>query len=104
MKRRQFITLVGGAAACSLALPFGIFVHNDLTAHAEPGRRMRRIGVLMGLKADDPEGQARLASFAQGLQQAGWTVGENIKIEYRWGGGNAEIMRKQAAELVGSAP
>jgi len=58
----------------------------------------------MGLKADDPESQARLAAFAQGLQQAGWSVGENIRIEYRWGAGNAEIMRKQASELVAHAP
>jgi putative ABC transport system substrate-binding protein len=79
-------------------------VHGALTAQAEPGERMRRIGVLMGLKPDDPEGQARLAAFAQGLQQAGWIVGENIKIEYRWGGGNADIMRKQATELVANAP
>jgi ABC-type uncharacterized transport system substrate-binding protein len=59
---------------------------------------------LMGLKADDPESQARLAAFAQGLQQAGWSVGQNLRIEYRWGAGNADVMRKQAAELVARAP
>jgi len=92
MRRREFITLFGGAAIWPLA------------AHAQQAQRVRRIGVLMGLKADDPESQARLAAFAQGLQQAGWSVGENIRIEYRWGAGNAEIMRKQASELVAHAP
>ena len=65
---------------------------------------MRRIGVLMGLAADDPESQARLAAFAQGLQQAGWTVGQNIRIDYRWGAGNADTMRKHAQELVALMP
>ncbi len=60
----------------------------SLTARAQPTQRVRRIGVLMGLAADDPESQARLAAFAQGLQQAGWTVGQNIRIDYRWGAGN----------------
>src|SRR6478736_4039330 len=96
MKRRQFITLLGGAAASSVCWP--------LVPRAQQDMRVRRIGVLMGLKADDPESQARLAAFAQGLQQAGWSVGENIRIEYRWGAGNAEIMRKQASELVAHAP
>ena len=71
---------------------------------AQPAQRVRRIGVLMGLAADDPESQARLAAFAQGLQQAGWTVGQNIRIDYRWGAGNADTMRKHAAELVARAP
>ena len=57
-----------------------------------------------GARADDPELQARLAAFAQGLQQAGWTVGQNVRIDYRWGAGNADTMRKQAAELVALAP
>src|SRR6187431_1956457 len=96
MKRRQFITLVGGAAAS--------FASWALVARAQQDLRVRRIGVLMGLKADDPESQARLAAFAQGLQQAGWSVGENIRIDYRWGAGNAETMRKHAAELVTRAP
>ena len=65
---------------------------------------MRRIGVLMALKADDPESQARLGAFAQGLQQAGWTVGDSVRIDYRWGEGNADAMRKHAADLVGRAP
>jgi len=73
-------------------------------AHSQPGDRMRRIGVLMALAPDDPQSQARLAAFAQGLQETGWTVGENLRIEYRWGAGNAEAMRKHAAELVALAP
>ena len=93
MKRRDFITLVGGAAA---AWP--------LAAHAQQAERMRRIGVLMGLTADDPESAPRLAAFAQGLQQSGWTIGQNVRVDYRWGGGNADSMRKYAAELVALAP
>jgi putative ABC transport system substrate-binding protein len=73
-------------------------------ARAQQGERVRRIGVLMGMTADDPESQARLAAFAQGLQQSGWTVGQNVRIDYRWGGSNADNMRKYAAELVALAP
>ena len=91
MKRRDFITLLGGAAAW------------PLTARAQQ-REMRRIGVLTALASDDPEGQARLAAFAQGLQQSGWTVGQNVRVDYRWSGGNADNMRKYAAELVALAP
>ena len=101
MKRREFMKLVGvaclpGGAASSFALP--------LAASAEPARRMRRIGVLMGLTAGDPESQARLAAFAQGLEHAGWAVGQNLRVDHRWGEGNAEIMRKRAAELVALGP
>src|SRR6476620_12731448 len=92
MKRREFIVLLASAAAWPHA------------SAAQETRRIRRIGVLMGLSADDPESQARLAAFAQGLQQAGWTVGENIQIDYRWGAGNPDTMRKHAAELVSLAP
>src|SRR5262249_62378783 len=91
--RRQFITLLGGAAT---AWP--------LAARAQQGDRVRRIGVLMGMKADDPEGLARLAAFAQGLQQSGWTIGQNVRVDYRWRGSNADNMRKYAAELVALAP
>ena len=73
-------------------------------AGAAAGERMRRIGVLMNLAADDPESQARIAAFRQGLQQLGWTDGRNVQIDYRWGAGDAERFRKYAAELVALAP
>jgi putative ABC transport system substrate-binding protein len=65
---------------------------------------MRRIGVLMNLGSDDAEGQARNAAFLQGLQEFGWTVGRNVRIEYRWGAGDAELFRRYASELVALAP
>src|SRR5215467_8027944 len=65
---------------------------------------MRRIGALMNLAADDPEGQARIAAFLQALQQLGWTDGRNVRIEYRWAAGIADDVRKYAAELVALAP
>ena len=65
---------------------------------------MRRIGVFMNLASDDAEGQARNAAFLQGLQEAGWAVGRNVRIEYRWGAGDAELFRRYAAELVALAP
>jgi putative ABC transport system substrate-binding protein len=68
------------------------------------GERVRRIGVLMNLASDDAEGQARLAAFHQGLQQSGWTVGRNVQIDYRWGAGDADRIRKFAAELIALAP
>src|SRR6516225_6929886 len=93
MKRREFITLLGAAAA---AWP--------LAARAQQGERVRRIGVLMNLGSDDAEGQARNAAFLQGLQELGWTVGRNVRIDYRWGGAGADAMAKYAAELVALAP
>ena len=93
MKRREFITLMGGAAA---AWP--------LAAGAEQVERVRRIGVLMSVAADGPEGQARLAAFLEGLQQLGWADGGNVRIDYRWGAGDAERSRKYAAELVKLSP
>src|SRR5262245_47537589 len=92
MKRREFISLLGGGA---VAWP--------LAARAQQPA-MRRIGVLMNLASDDAEAQARLAAFHQGLQQLGWTVGRNVQIDYRWGAGNADRIRKFAAELVALAP
>ena len=89
MKRRAFITLLGGAAA---AWP--------LAARAQQGERMRRIGVLMPIAADDPVGQTRMAAFQQGLQQLGWMDGRNVRIEARWSRGNAAEIRKYAAELA----
>jgi ABC-type uncharacterized transport system substrate-binding protein len=65
---------------------------------------MRRIGVLMAVASDDPEGQARITAFVQGLQQLGWTVGHNVRIDTRWGAGDADRMRRYAAELVSLAP
>ena len=65
---------------------------------------MRRIGVLMAAAADDPDAQARIAAFLQGLQQLGWTDGRNVRIDYRWAAGNADDIRKYAAELVALAP
>ena len=93
MRRREFITLLGGAAA---AWP--------LAARAQQRERMRRIGVLMNVAADDPEAQARIAAFLQGLQQLGWTDGRNVRIDYRWAAGDAERYRRYAAELVALAP
>ena len=93
MKRREFITLLGGTAA---GWP--------LAARAQQRERMRRIGVLMTLAADDPEGQARLTAFVQGLQELGWTDGRNVQIDYRWPAGDAERIRRYAAELVALAP
>jgi len=92
LKRREFVTLFGGAAA---AWP--------LTTRAEPGERGRHIGVLMYLgEGGDAEGQARLAAFAQALGQLGWTEGRNLRIETRWA--NADDIRRHATELVALAP
>ena len=93
MRRREFITLLGGAAA---AWP--------MVARAQQPERMRRIGVLSGLAANDPDLKPRNAAFLQGLQQLGWTDGRNVQIEYRWGAGNADNIRKYAAELAALAP
>ena len=93
MRRREFITLLGGAAA---AWP--------LAVRAQQGERMRRIGVLMPITADHPEGQTRIAAFQQGLQQLGWTDRRNVRIEARWSRGNADDIRKYAAELATLSP
>ncbi len=89
MNRREFITLVGGATAWPLA------------ARAQPGERMRRIGVLMGGAESDPVNQARLAAFLDGLQQLGWTDGRNVRIDIRWPAASADRTRTDAGELVG---
>jgi putative ABC transport system substrate-binding protein len=96
MRRREFITLLGGAAASSVAWP--------LPARAEQPERMRRVGVLMPFAAGDPEAQARLVAFVQGLQDHGWTVGRNLRIDIRWAAGEPELSRRYAAELVALAP
>ena len=92
MRRREFISLLGGAAAWPLA------------ARAQQGEGMRRIGALMNLAADDPEALGRITAFVQGLQQLGWTDGRNVRIDARWAAGNADNFRKYAAELVALAP
>jgi len=93
MNRRAFILALGGAAA---AWP--------LAARAQQSERMRHIGALMNVAADDPVGQARIAAFLQGLQEWGWTVGRNVQIDYRWTAGNADRTRGYAAELATLAP
>ena len=93
MKRRDFMALLGCSAA---AWP--------LAARAQQAERMRRIGVLMPATADDLDGQARIAAFRQGLQQLGWTDGRNVRIDTRWSAGDADDIRKYAAELAALAP
>ena len=93
MKRREFMSLFGGAAAWPLA------------ARAQQGERMRRIAVLLGgSDRDDPRSQRNMAAFLKGLQQSGWTDGRNVRIDYRWPAGDADKARKYAAELVALAP
>jgi putative ABC transport system substrate-binding protein len=75
-----------------------------MMARAQQRERMRRIGVLMAIASDDPEAQARVTAFVQGLQQLGWTVDQNVRVDYRWGGSNADNLRKYSAELVALAP
>jgi ABC-type uncharacterized transport system substrate-binding protein len=94
LKRREFITLLGGAAA---AWP--------LAARAQQGERMRRIGVLTaGPLPDDQDARANIAAFVEGLQQLGWVDGRNVRIDYRWGLGQADTIRRQAADLAALAP
>ena len=93
MRRREFLGFLGAAAAAS-----------PLAAQAQQVERTRRIGVLNGLAANDPQGQANNAALLQSLQQLGWIEGRNTRIDYRWGAGNADEMRRYAAELVTLAP
>jgi putative ABC transport system substrate-binding protein len=92
VKRRDFITLLGGGAA---AWP--------LAARAQQGGRMRRIGVLINFPADDPESQSRVGAFLQGLSELGWTLGRNVRIDYRWGTDNDRV-RRNVAEILALAP
>jgi putative tryptophan/tyrosine transport system substrate-binding protein len=94
LQRRDFIALLGSGAAA--ARPFA--------ARAQQAERMRRIGVLMPLAADDPQSQRRLTAFVQGLQQLGWTDGRNAQIDVRWAAGDPDRFRRYAAELVSLAP
>jgi putative ABC transport system substrate-binding protein len=93
VRRREFITLLGGATA---AWP--------LAARAQQGERVRRIGVLIASTADDPEAQARIAAFAEALSQLGWTDGRNVRIDVRWATTNADGLRRHAAELAALGP
>jgi putative ABC transport system substrate-binding protein len=93
MRRRDFITLLGGAAATW-----------PLAARAQQGERVRRIGVLIGTAADDAIGQARIAAFLQGLGQLDWMVGRNMRMDIRWSAADADLTRGYAAELVALAP
>jgi hypothetical protein len=90
MRRREFI--IGAAAAWPLA------------GRAQQGDRMRRVGVLIGIAANNPDAQTRLAAFVQNLQQLGWTDSRNVRIDYRWGVGDADRVRKCAAELLALRP
>src|SRR5262249_25139527 len=92
MRRREFITLLG----CAGTWPLG--------AHAQPPEPARRVGVLLNLALDDQEGQARLVAFQQELRHLGWSISRNLRIDYRWGAGDADSIRTFAAELVALAP
>jgi putative ABC transport system substrate-binding protein len=95
MRRREFIAFVGSAA---VAWPL------TLRAQQSKPKAMRRVAMLMPYSANDPQVQERNAAFLQGLQQLGWTVGENVQIDYRWSAGREDDTRKYAAELVSLAP
>jgi putative tryptophan/tyrosine transport system substrate-binding protein len=88
MKRREFLS----SLACASAMP--------LAAYAQQSDRVRRIGVLTGDAADDPEAQAKFAALHQGLQEAGWVVGRNLHVEMRWSAGDTARMRQDAEELI----
>ena len=93
MRRREFITLLGGAAA---AWPF--------TGRAQQPERVRRIGVLMNLTADNPQGKPQIAAFLEALQQLGWSDGRNVRIDIRWGTNDIDRQRGYAAELAALIP
>ena len=92
IRRREVIAMLGGAAAWPLA------------ARAQQGGRMRRVGVLQNLASDDPAEQARLMAFGQGLQELGWTIGRNVRIENRWSAGDPDRIRRNTEEMVALAP
>jgi putative tryptophan/tyrosine transport system substrate-binding protein len=93
IRRREFITLIGGAAAAW-----------SVAARAQQVQRMRRIGVLMNLAADDPVSIARAKAFVEGLQALGWTDGRNVHLDYRWAEGKPDLFQRYASELVALAP
>src|SRR5262249_33950207 len=92
MKRRTFIAALGGAAAWPLA------------ARGQPREQIRRIGVFMNLAADDPQSAKEISAFLDGLKERGWTPGDNLQIEYRWGAGDQTLNRKYAPELLAFSP
>ena len=92
MRRREFITALGGAAAWPLA------------ARGQPGERARRIGVLINIAESDPESPARLAAFRQTLGKLGWSEGRNVVIDFRWSSGDINQMRANSKELIGLVP
>ena len=91
-KRREVITLLGGAAAW------------PITARAQPAERVRQLGVLMGMQQSDPHAGPRVAAFERRLQELGWTAGRNVRIDYQWSSENSEKLRAQATELIALAP
>src|SRR3974390_3185890 len=93
MRRREFIALIGGAAA-----------RGPLAGRGQQSERLRRIGVLMPTREDDPDGQQRVALLRQGLSDLGWTEGRNLHTDYRWAGGDAARAEADAAELVSQKP
>ncbi|HET7446979.1 MAG TPA: ABC transporter substrate binding protein, partial [Methyloceanibacter sp.] len=92
IRRRELLAALGGAATW----PFAV--------RAQQRARMRRIGLLLPAAADDPEYQARVGAFLQGLQQSGWSLGQNVRIDTRWAGADADGTRRNAVELVAAAP
>jgi putative tryptophan/tyrosine transport system substrate-binding protein len=93
MQRRQFVTMLGGAVAMS-----------PLAARAQDAVRPRRIGMLIGIGSDAPDAQLNYAAFLQSLQQLGWTNGQNVRVEVRWGAGDVNLMRQNAVEIVAFKP
>src|SRR5256885_1026530 len=97
MRRREYITRIGGATLAPSFL-------NSRATRAQQRPRMKRIGVLIDVASDDPQSIESIAGFLQGLQELGWAVGRNAQIEYRWGAVDDDLARKHAAELVALAP
>src|SRR5262245_16122354 len=97
MRRRDFIALLAGNAV-------GLSCLRSLAAHAQQGDRVRRIAVLMSNAEGDPEGRSRAAAFRRGLQELGWTEGQNLNIDWRWSGGDIERIRRHAADVAALSP